>query len=379
VLMDEGGKVSFWNPAARTMFGYASEEAIGKEIHTLIVPEAYRNRFREGLKGFQQTGPEGVIGKTLELYAVQKSGSEIPVEISISALQVKEDWYAAAIIRDISERKAAEEELKKSQQIILQQEKMASIGQLAAGVAHEINNPTGFVLSNLGTLVKHVGRLNEFLDAQSHALKALNDDSVATELAATRKKLKIDYIREDIGDIITESLDGLGRIKNIVASLKGFARVGEKETQMVDINECLDMTLNIVWNELKYKCTLQKKYSDLPPTLCYPQQLSQVFVNILVNAAHAIEKQGEIRIKTYSSQATNFINISDTGSGIPPEHINQIFDPFFTTKEVGQGTGLGLSIAYDIIKKHSGNIKVNSEIGRGTSFLIELPVANAQE
>ena len=379
VLIDNSGKVSFWNPAAESLFGYPSGEALGRELHNLIVPEAYRAKFKEGLQDFRMSGKGNIIGKTLELYACKKDGSEIPVEISVSALQVREDWYAAGIIRDITDRKKAEEDLKRSQKTILQQEKMASIGQLAAGVAHEINNPTGFVNSNLHTLEKYMARITEFLEAQTKAVETIEDKSLNDELSAKRKKLKIDYITDDIKELIQESLDGTDRIKNIVANLKGFARVEDAETKSININECLDATINIVWNELKYKCTLNKEYGDLPPTLCYPQQLSQVFVNLLVNASHAIEKQGEITISTRNNNGTNFISISDTGSGIPEDKVKRIFEPFFTTKEVGKGTGLGLSIAYDIIKKHSGSITVDSEEGNGTTFNIELPVAEEQE
>ncbi len=379
VLMDNSGEVSFWNPAAESMFGYSTAEAHGRALHSLVVPEAYQEKFREGLQDFQMSGQGNIIGKTLELYACKKDGSEIPVEISVSSLQVREDWYAAGIIRDITDRKKAEEELKRSQETILQQEKMASIGQLAAGVAHEINNPTGFVSSNLNTLNKYVARISEFLELQSKAVEALEDRELAEEVSLQRKKLKIDYINDDMKELIKESLDGADRIKNIVGNLKGFARVEDAETKSININECLDATLNIVWNELKYKCTLHKEYGDLPPTLCYPQQVSQVFVNLLVNAAQAIEKQGEITISTRNNNGTNFITISDTGSGIPEEKLKRIFEPFFTTKEVGKGTGLGLSIAYDIIKKHSGSISVESEPGKGTTFNIELPVAVSQE
>jgi len=275
------------------------------------------------------------------------------------------------------EQKLIESEQAKA--TIMHQEKMASIGQLAAGVAHEINNPTGFINSNLNSLDKYVGRLTEFIDAQTEAVESLGDNDIVNSLVEKKKKMKIDYICSDIKEVIKESLEGTDRIGNIVNNLKGFARVEDAETKSININECLDATINIVWNELKYKCTLNKEYGDLPPTLCYPQQLSQVFVNLLVNASHAIEKQGEITISTRNNNGTNFISISDTGSGIPEDKVKRIFEPFFTTKEVGKGTGLGLSIAYDIIKKHSGSITVDSEEGNGTTFNIELPVAEEQE
>ncbi len=265
----------------------------------------------------------------------------------------------------------AYKELQTTQSQMLQSEKMASIGQLAAGVAHEINNPIGFISSNLGTLSKYLTRLTEFTDTLMKA-QASNDYSEA-QLKELHKKLKIDFIGQDAKDLVKESLDGTDRVCKIVQGLKSFSRVDEAEYKTVDINECLESTLNIVWNELKYKATVSKDYGKLPLTNCYPQQLNQVFMNLLVNAAHAIDKQGEIGIKTWQQEKSIFVSISDTGFGIPPENKSRIFEPFFTTKEVGKGTGLGLSISYEIIKKHDGEIVVDSEPGKGTTFTIRLP------
>ncbi len=157
-----------------------------------------------------------------------------------------------------------------------------------------------------------------------------------------------------------------------VIDLKDFAHPGEQKLKYVDINRNLDSTLNVVWNELKYKTTVTKDYGDLPEVQCYPQQLNQVFVNILVNAAQAIEKQGEIKIRTRALDGKVEIKISDTGVGIPEKSLSKIFDPFFTTKEVGKGTGLGLNVAYNIIQKHKATIDVQSEVGKGTTFSIRL-------
>ncbi|OGW22673.1 MAG: hypothetical protein A2077_07770 [Nitrospirae bacterium GWC2_46_6] len=164
------------------------------------------------------------------------------------------------------------------------------------------------------------------------------------------------------------------RIKKIVQDLKSFSRVDEAERKTANINEGIESTVNIVWNELKYKATVKKEYGDIPPIKCNAGQLNQVFMNILINAVHAIEEQGEIIIKTRHEDNNIFISISDTGSGIPADKINRIFEPFFTTKEVGKGTGLGLSIAYDIVKKHNGDIIVESEVGKGTTFTVRIPV-----
>jgi two-component system NtrC family sensor kinase len=250
---------------------------------------------------------------------------------------------------------------------------MASIGQLAAGVAHEINNPMGFISSNLGTLGKYVERLQTFMESQGAALSSLSTET-ADRLAIERKKLKIDYLLDDIPKLLAESADGAGRVRTIVQNLKSFSRVDEAELKESDLNDCLDSTITIAWNELKYKCTVVKEFGEIPPVKCYPQQLNQVFLNLLVNGAHAIEKQGTITVRTWHEGEEVCIAVSDTGCGIPEEVRNRIFEPFFTTKEVGKGTGLGLSISYDIVKKHGGSIELQSVVGEGTTFTVHLPL-----
>ncbi len=272
----------------------------------------------------------------------------------------------------------AYEKLKSAQAQMLQREKMASIGQLAAGVAHEINNPVGFIMSNLGTLGKYIQKLTEFIHAQSASVEVLHADGEPPELQELRKNLKLDYILKDIDSLIEESVEGGERIKGIVNNLKSFSRVDEAEYKPADINECIESTLNIVWNELKYNSTVIKEYGEIPLTKCFPQQLNQVFMNLLVNASHAIEAEGEIKIKTWNDDGAIHVSISDTGSGIPEEKMGKIFEPFFTTKEVGKGTGLGLSIAYDIVKKHNGEITVESTLGEGTIFTVTIPIVKAK-
>jgi len=265
-------------------------------------------------------------------------------------------------------------ELSVTQTRILQQEKMASIGQLAAGVAHEINNPMGFITSNLGTLGKYTNKMTLFIDTLTEAVESFAREEELEGLRDVRKNIKLDYILKDIDELIKESLDGAERVKKIVQNLKSFSRIDEAEVKPAAINECIESTLNIVWNEIKYKATVEKEYGEIPLIKCNPQQLNQVFMNLLVNAAHAIENQGEIRIKTWNGDGSINVSISDTGDGIKEEHLKNIFDPFFTTKEVGKGTGLGLSISYDIIKKHNGEITVDSEVGKGTCFTVKIPV-----
>lgn len=271
--------------------------------------------------------------------------------------------------------------LKSAQSQLLQQEKMASIGQLAAGIAHEINNPTGFIMSNLNTLLKYIDRIKEFVNHQTETLQALSKDlnnksDYMDKLNEIRKTTRFDYVMSDIGNLINESIEGADRIKRIVQDLKSFSRVDEAEYIAADINAGLESTMNIIWNELKYKATVRKQYGDIPMTKCNLRQLNQVFMNLLINAAQAIEKHGEIDIRTWHEKGSIYISISDTGCGIEEDKINRIFEPFFTTKEVGKGTGLGLSIAYDIIKKHNGDIKVDSKPKKGTTFTIKIPVVD---
>jgi two-component system NtrC family sensor kinase len=268
-----------------------------------------------------------------------------------------------------SELEQALTELSEAQSQIYQQEKMASIGQLAAGVAHEINNPMGFITSNLGSLDKYVGRLTEYIGVVDQALQQCGDGTVSTPVQEARKRLKIDLILEDAHQLIAESQDGAGRVRRIVQDLKSFSRVDLAETALIDLNESLETTINIAWSELKYVAELIRDFGEIPKVRCFPQQLNQVFLNLLVNAAHALgENRGQITVGTRQEEDQVLVTVSDTGCGMPPEVQRRIFEPFFTTKEVGKGTGLGLSISYDIIKKHGGTIEVESEVGRGTTL-----------
>jgi PAS domain S-box-containing protein len=274
-------------------------------------------------------------------------------------------------------------QLKENQAHLLQSEKMASIGQLAAGVAHEINNPTGFVSSNLKTLEDYAGDLLGLVDRYRQLSGDLQSDGLLkndhrfdalSDIVEAEEKMDIEYLRNDIPELIRESREGMDRITKIVKDLKDFAHPEEEEKNFADINACIESTLNIVWNEIKYKAKLQKHYGDIPPLLCYSRQLNQVFMNLLVNAAQSITEQGTIDIRTEISDGQVRIVLTDTGCGIPPENLSKIFEPFFTTKPIGKGTGLGLHLVYGIVNKHGGDISVESKVGEGTTFTIEIPL-----
>ena len=275
--------------------------------------------------------------------------------------------------------------LSQTQTQLIQSEKMASLGVLVAGVAHEINNPVGFVMSNLETLDDYLKALKKLIENYTQLSEAVRnqDEKMKTQslknIETVWKEENIAFILEDLVSLVPESLEGTHRIEGIVSGLKNFARSDEANFTEADINACIESTLKVAANELKYKADVRTEFSELPKILCFPGELNQVFLNLLTNAAQAIETRGEIRVITRIQNGHILIQISDTGSGIKPENIPKIFDPFFTTKPVGQGTGLGLSISHGIVKKHGGEILVESERGKGTTVKILIPMKTDHE
>lgn len=278
-----------------------------------------------------------------------------------------------ALQREIDERKQLESQL-------VQSEKLASLGQLAAGVAHEINNPIGFISSNLGALDGYFKQLQNMLDAYREAESAISSSEVIDHLGQLRKRVELDFLREDIPLLIKESKDGINRVGQIVKDLKDFSRVdSNQEWQWTNLQQGIESTLNIVANELKYKADVVKEYQTLPDIECLPSQINQVIMNLIVNASQAMgPERGIITLRTGLEGETVSIEVADTGIGIEPDNLQKIFDPFYTTKPVGQGTGLGLSLSYGIVKKHRGDISVRSEVGVGSTFRVELPVRQSK-
>jgi len=271
-------------------------------------------------------------------------------------------------------------QLQLAQAKLVQSEKLASIGQLAAGVAHEINNPVGYVFSNFGSLEKYLGDLFRMLAAYEAAEAQLADTPAAASLAQLREEIDLDFLKEDVPTLMDESREGIRRVHKIVQDLKDFSRVDNRqEWEWTDLHKGIDSTLNIVNNEIKYRADVVREYGTLPDVQCLSSEINQVFMNLLVNAAHAIDKErGTIHVRTGAEDGQVWIEIEDDGCGIPAEHLGRVFDPFFTTKPVGKGTGLGLSLSYGIVQKHGGRLDVESAPGKGTRFRVTIPVAQAE-
>lgn len=390
---DPDGNLLYLNQTGRNFAGIKK----GREIAGLRIVNFYENGGWALSKLLEEGIPyairDGVWEGESEIS--NATGEVIPVSQLILAHKNsnEEIHYLSCVMRNISERVQDEEELLKShrelkqayeqleqtQSQLLQSEKMASIGQLAAGVAHEINNPVGYLNSNITSLKNYVVDLWKMLDAYEQAETVISDIAIRSHLEDLKREFDLAFLREDIGQLIDESTEGITRVKKIVQDLKDFSHVDESEWQWTDIHRGLDSTLNIAWNELKYKAEVIKEYGEVPEVECIASQLNQVLMNLLVNAAHAIEKRGTITLRTgMQGDDQAWIEIEDTGKGMDAETQRKVFDPFFTTKPVGKGTGLGLSLSYGIVEKHNGQIIVESEVGKGTTFRIILPVQQAE-
>ena len=265
---------------------------------------------------------------------------------------------------------------RRTQEQLIQSEKLASIGQLAAGVAHEINNPVGYVFSNFSSLERYLKDLFRMLEAYESAEAQLSDTPTAARLSALRQEIDLEYLKQDVPTLMAESREGIARVRKIVQDLKDFSHIDTRpQWEWSDLHKGLDSTLNIVQNEIKYKAEVVKHYGTLPEVQCLAPELNQVFMNLLINAAQAIDKpRGTISIRTGAGGDTVWVEVEDDGCGISSENASRIFDPFFTTKPVGKGTGLGLSLSYGIVKKHGGRLEVDSAPGRGTRFRVTIPV-----
>ncbi len=316
----------------------------------------------DGIQTFHEsdTGVEIPVKNETEIGLLTESFNEMSRRITGARTELK---------NKIKELEVTNQKLKDAQSKLVQTAKMASLGQLVAGVAHELNNPIGFIYSNMGHLRDHSKRLTEYI----RILETKKGDS-----SKQRESLEIDYVEKDLPKLIASCEDGARRIRDIVLGLRNFSRIEESEFKLCDLHEGLDNTLNLLSGEIKSRIEVVKKYGELPLVECNPGQINQVFMNILSNSAQAIENRGTITITTELAKKGKWIKITikDTGKGIPKENLEKVFDPFFTTKPVGQGTGLGLSITFGIVKNHGGDIQVKSIVGQGTEFQVLLPVQN---
>ncbi|OGS83522.1 MAG: ATPase [Gallionellales bacterium GWA2_59_43] len=284
--------------------------------------------------------------------------------------------YVTELTRANGELKNLNAKLVQVQSQLLQSEKMASIGMLAAGVAHEINNPIGYIKSNMQSLGKYIDDFIGVLNAYEQVEAQLPEHkNIFLELHGLKNRVGYEYEKQDILALLSESRQGLERVTKIVLDLKDFSHVGSLDKWgMEDIQQGIESTLNVISNELKYCCEVRKEYGRLPLVECMLPLLNQVFMNLLVNASQSIETQGTVTIRTGTVGDHIWIEIADTGKGISPENLKFLFDPFFTTKPVGKGTGLGLSVSYSIIQQHHGRIEVDSAEGKGSTFRVWLPI-----
>ena len=369
--MDGVGNVQRINRAVERHYNFALKDLIGSPVDTFLPQNVTRQFFHDGQGEFFDARIEKWFSwRTFDFLEKNEKNKEVRVV-------TLHDVTAMHQLTDQLEQ--AYESQKAAQSQLVQQEKMASIGQLAAGVAHEINNPVGFIRSNLNTLGKYLQRLNEHIESLEQVISDSDREDLIQQAKESRRKKKLNAILEDASELIEESVEGTNRVSVIVQNLKSFSRVDDVGFHWADLHECLEASLSIAWNEIKYNSRIEKDYGDLPQVFCNPQQLNQVLLNLLVNAAQAIEQHGVITIKTWVDEQWAHISVKDTGCGMSDEVKSRIFDPFYTTKEVGKGTGLGLSICYDILSKHHGLITVESTVGQGTVFHLQLPLQPPEE
>ncbi|WP_313951053.1 PAS domain S-box protein [Accumulibacter sp.] len=391
--LGRSGEITLFNDHAERLTGYARDDVIGKRwVEVFATPEG-RDEDGTAIDHALQSGeaihhqPENAIvirDGSLRLVSwssqVMRENSEIKMLLSFG-VDVTESRRAAKELEDnFAELKLLNQRLEEAQNQLLQSEKMASIGQLAAGVAHEINNPIGFVSSNLQTLKTYSEQMLQLIAAYQAAEPRIGDVDTLARIADLKDVLDLEFLQQDLPALLKESEDGLHRVKKIVLDLKDFSHVSEAEWQHADLNAGLESTLNVVWNEVKYKARVDKHYGTIPPVECLAAQLNQVFMNLIINAAQAIDDSkgmGTITLSTGHQDGWVWVEVKDTGRGMTEEVQRRVFEPFYTTKPVGKGTGLGMSLSYNIVHKHNGRIELSSAPGEGTRFKVWVPVRQA--
>lgn len=372
VVTDQKGTITLFNAAAQKSFGYTEAEVLGRPV-SLLMPEEYRVIHEGAIQRYVDTREAHVVGRTVELHGLRKSGETFPMEISLSAIELPNELVFLGAIRDLTERR-------RMQSRVAQAEKLASLGMLSAGVAHEINNPLAYVANNLAVLERDQQGLSEILDAyeEGRADLARVRPDLARRIEATAQEIDLDYIRKNLSRILESTRQGVKRVSDIVQNLRGFARVDQVSVDRVDLHAAIATSLEMIRGRLQRRnIEVIQPTGDPLRVVCAPAQINQVFLNLLVNAMQAIEAtgrdHGRIEIRTFSQDENVVVEVIDDGTGIPKEQLPRLFDPFFTTKPVGQGTGLGLSISHGIVTDHGGRIEVESNPGSGSVFRVILP------
>ena len=385
VVIDHRGNIVLFNPAAERMFGHAADEVRGSPARILL-PEEFQELHPEGVPQFLATRLPDLLGRPQETKAKRKDGSDFPAEIALSLLtdpgeangDDRRPTQILAAIRDLTERN-------KMRSVLVQNEKLASIGLLSAGVAHEINNPLAFVANNLVVLERDCKGLLDLLAIyeSAHVTMAASDPAWAGRAQQVVDEIDLTYVKANMARILNRTRDGIERVSRIVHSLRGMARTEAPRRQDTRIPDLVNSSLEILHGKFKRLGIIVEQNHDPHPVVsCVPTQISQVVLNLLVNAFQAVEAaartDGRVQVRTVRRAEELLLEIQDNGPGIQPEHLSRVFDPFFTTKDVGEGTGLGLSISHHIISAHGGRIDVESQPGAGTCFRVSLPIKEAR-
>ena len=385
-LVDRTGKRLYNSPSYKTVLGYSPEELLG----TLSLEQTHPDDRAKIIEAAEEAKKRGV-GKSIEYRMRHKDGSWRTLESHAGVIRNARGEIENILIvaRDVTERKRAEDEKELMEVQLRHAQKMESIGQLAAGVAHEINTPIQYIGDNNRFLSDAFSDLGDTMQKFQQLLEAEKTKTVTpgllNEVEDAVKRADLDYLREEIPSALQQSLEGVDRVAKIVAAMKEFSHPGTGEKSSIDLNKAIDSTLTVARNEWKYVAELVTDFDkSLPMVPCLPGEFNQVILNLVVNAAHAIadvidvqpDRKGTIRVSTLNLGDQVEVRISDTGGGIPDKLRSRIFEPFFTTKQVGKGTGQGLAIAHStIVDKHGGTIELESEIGKGTTFIIRLPIS----
>jgi PAS domain S-box-containing protein len=374
VVADQQQRIIMFNPAAERVFGYSAQEMLGQSLE-ILMPMDQREAHERGFERFLRTRQPRLVGRMIELRGLRKDGSEFPLELSLSVVDLGGELQFQGAIRDLTERN-------RMRSVMIQTEKLASIGLLSAGVAHEINNPLAYVANNLVVLDRDTRGLLSLLELYEQGREALAqlNPGLLARINSLAEKIDLAYVRGNFDRLLSRTREGVQRVSKIVQSLSSLARTTPPKLQEASIPDLVEASLEIIRGQLRRRgIEVKQHYADKRKILCVSNQLSQVFLNLLVNSMQAIEARGDnqtgwIKITTQSAGDEMLIEVADNGCGINAKDVPRVFDPFFTTKPVGEGTGLGLSITHNIVTGHGGRIEVDSRRGEGCRFRIFLPL-----